>query len=277
MISGKPQIVGLEYKYELVGLRFYFNGASWDIDKPTLKSLSIPHFNISKRLVLKESGDVLITEEEELSGVLAHDASSDGVALARIKMLLSEEGYASQIRGFVLPWQISLQEFMVDESWKVVRVAPRTDEYKNQHELVQPDGTKWRYGWIGSGRDPYKVKQTFHKEQTSFAVFRGMTVPDAALSTYPMLQRVDSVLKKLLQNIRVSSSGEVSVRTQDGSVVTFPATDFPDARYAQRGFVTERGLLRTDLPNFEDSSFHPRELICISLCRALYGARGIRE
>lgn len=256
-------IKGLEYGDALVGLRIELSDGVWDVDNDTLKEVGLTHYDIKDKIRLKLVGDLLISEDEEENGENITDISENQEAKEFLRGKLIEEPWSKMLRGFQMPWKMSLQEFMVDDSWEAIRVE-RTDEYKNQHNLKQPDGTLWRWGWIGSARSPETAKWNFHKEQVRYALHRGDDVADVALVTYPEYVEVKQLIKEFLS--RVSHDGEViHIKVAPNTVRSFNVKDCPDARYAVRDFVSERELIPQDVPDFDKDWFNLREITCIAI------------
>jgi hypothetical protein len=257
---------GLEYRGELVGIRMTTNsGDSWDVGKDVMKEWGMKHFNIEERLELKLHGDLLLSDEEVDTGNHSLDISTNNEIMDSVKQLLTGP-LSGRIKGFQMPWKMSLNEFYMDEGWVPVKVD-RTDEYKNQHYMYMPDGSKWSGGWIGKSPSLEKAKLSFHKKQVYYALHRGANVSDVALDTYPALKEAKHCILEIQNRVRIS--GDTMTVDMNGRQQSFHACDYFNLpRYAQRGFVKDNDLVSPELNNI-DEWFSAVEMTCIALIRAV--------
>lgn len=256
---------GLEYRGELVGLRLITGDTTaWDISKEVLKEWGITHFNIKEKIKLKPYNDLLLSESEAKTGVYAEDISNAPLIKEKAKELILGK-YFELVRGFRLPWQMSLYEFMSDEGW-VVQKVDRTDEHRNQHIIYLPDGSAWTGGWIGSFKSLDNAKAGFHANQVYYALHRGEDVSLVALDTYPALQEAYRLIG-LIQS-RIRASGETLTMEVNGEKKSFKFQDYVGlARYEERSFVKNEGLVDHDIQGIKDTSLTSVEMTCIAITR----------
>lgn len=272
----KVTLWGLTYRGEMVGLRIGINDRVWDIDRDSLKrEFGISHYDIKRKLSLTEHNGVLIPVSDKQYGIKSLDMVEDAEMRPFFEWLLHQNPLVKeQMRGFQLPWNMSLNWFMEDEGWEAIRVV-RNDEYNNQHELRMPDGRKYPGGWIGKARTPYEAKYNFHYEITKQALFRGDFVADAAILTYPDLtewrKRILDIVEGFSRwnNFLVYSHGNKETEIPLDIVIT--------PRYNQRSVVRTYGLLdHVQTAHKQYKSEFPYtllETICVAINHYLYRDR----
>jgi hypothetical protein len=269
IVTDVSSIKGLEYSGELVGLRIFFDNGSWDIGKDDLKGLGLKHFNIADRIKLSLVDELLLSEEEVKTGEYAVDISQDESALFTLRGILDSGEFSESLKGFQLPHQVSLYEFMSDDGW-IPKKVDRRDEYKNQHTLTQPDGRDWQGGWIGSARSLDLAKRGFHFNQVMYALHGGKNVADVAVQTYQHLKEAKDFIELIESRTYIKDNTVVIM--VNGEPKYFDVADFPlTNRVSQRGFVRDNGLIGDDIPDAsKDSWFTAMEMTCIGISKAYY-------
>lgn len=258
----------LKYESRLLGLRFFTSDGAFDAEWDVLRKVGIYNINIDNSLQLKPVGDLLLSDEEASTGVLATDISENIEFLTSISGALQNTRFADDLFRVHKPHEIPLQVFMDDEGWVATKVD-RTDEYKNQHNLTLPDGSKWRGGWIGSAKSPEIAKRNFHKEECMWSIHRGTLVSDEVLAPYSDLMEVKDVLNRILDTISIED-GQIHMRI-GGETKSLPVSEYPlHSRIEERGVVRENNLISDVVESsFKVGHFDPRELTVIALTIAL--------
>lgn len=263
------KIKGLVFRGELLGLRFYLQQGVFDLSNYTLAlDFELTHYNIEDKITLVESEELLVSQEELTCDVVVSELTP--TAIDEISSLLETEEVKTLLKGYQPPHLMSTQNFIQDSGWRPVRVT-RTDEHDGQHEMLQPDGTKWSGGWVGKGRTPEIVKRNFHYDQVKYKIHWGVEVADSALDDYPDLKSARDGIQNLLALLSSQADGELTAPTNDGETYTFPMSAFPESRYSQRAFVANHNLspspfsLGVTLTATPESWFTPNECMCIAI------------
>lgn len=236
------EVKALVFDNALLGLRFTTDEGVLDTDKESLTKEGILNINLPNRADLIPHDNLLITQEELDSGITAKDVSDQHELLRNLIASLDPDLKVT-LTTFQKAYEQSLETFMADENWQPIRVN-RTDEHKNQHHMLQPDGRNYGGGWIGSHRTLEKAKSTFHYEQTLWAIHRGNTVSPEAVKSYPDLKQYTELIDKIKQTIKIENSeNPIVTMLVDNELKSFELSTFKrDPRYELRGFVTENGL-----------------------------------
>lgn len=260
------QVKGIQYKGELLGLRFTIkDGRMFDIGREEIRGLGFRQFRISERVELFEEGDLLVTKEEQDTGVLAEDISENPEGLQWVRVLLNKPEIIKKLGGFQLPYEVSLGAFLNDEDWIPVK-EERTDEYKGQHSIIMPNGKMFPQGWIGKAKSLDQAKRNFHREQTKLALHRGEDVALAAVESYKDLLKSREYILEVEK--RFTFKGNLGTYKHEGYSVQFSLDKYPKPRYEQRAFVKKYGLVAQGInKELTESWFDALEITCIALTR----------
>ncbi|WP_152970838.1 hypothetical protein [Bacillus sp. FJAT-28004] len=96
------------------------------------------------------------------------------------------------------PEEMTLSQFLSDPAW-IAQLDPHAKgESKGMFELIEPDGKKYRGGWIGKFRSPELAKRDFHKDAVYYSIHRGSILSERILADYPkVLTAQRGILAKL--------------------------------------------------------------------------------
>lgn len=262
-----------------VGLRFSLEDRSiLDADRQSLKEQGVFTITLDDKVELKLLDDILVSEEEIEVGVNATDVSNDKEHLAKlIESIHLSEKYP-HLFEFKKPYELTLEDFLADEGW-IPEKENRSDEHKNQHSILMPNGQYWRGGWIGTARSLYDAKKNFHYDQTRWALHRGESVSDEVLESYPHLKQFNDIITEIKQNIKVHYENSETIQVNiDGEERLIPLTSFPKTRLEQRRYVMDNELISKQFESFTSKLpsglFDIRELLVIAFIRTISECTG---
>lgn len=232
-------ITSLSLNGSIIGLRFQTPKGVFDADRESLNKHGIYNLRRPNVEELHSYGDLLMTQEEFQTGLVTEDISDSPKLEKLVSMLKSNQGYQDMFK-ILLPHEQSLEDFL-NSGWQVERVH-RNDEYNGQHYLYLPNGFKYRGGWIGKGRDPYKVLTTFHYEQCYWYMHQGGVCSPSALRAHPDLAQYERILRDMVSHItHYERDGKVTLEVPQttGESIILDGVDYIHLNpYEQRGYFT---------------------------------------
>jgi hypothetical protein len=250
-----------------VGLRFYTSEGVFDASKESLKPFRVLNVLLPNQLNLKLVQDSLVSQEE-LDGLVVTDASDNPKLLEELLFSVSSHVLAT-LQNFTAPVNQTLAVFLSDSNWKAVRVV-RDDEYNGQHNLVQPDGSLWRGGWIGKANSPLQAKALFHYERCLWQTHRGGIPNKEVYAPYDDLVKVIDIIEELQRTFTLENN--TLTLTLNNQFKHVNLSIWPTNVLGQREFVSKHNLVpafKDPITHFDRGNtnviFSSRELIIIAI------------
>lgn len=236
-------MIALSYNDIIIGLRFKTEQGVFDADRASLRKYGVHNLRVEKVEHLRPFGNLLMTEEEFNTDLHTEDISDSPKLESIVKALRQSEKYQYMFR-FLRPYEQDVEELLIS-GW-LPEYQRRSDEYNGQHNLFLPDGSRYRGGWIGKGKNFDIVLRNFHYEQCYWYIHRGGTPSPEAIKTYSDLKRYNDIIEDIKQNIKIEGTkhGErMEVRAYvpltDGTTVKIDGKEFlTQAPYEKRGLFS---------------------------------------
>lgn len=185
--------------------------------------------------------------------------------------------------NFKMPWEMSLDEFMKDDSWKAVHANNK--DSKQAHFMLMPNGVNFPGGWTATGASATSAKRSFHEEQIYWRLRRNASeVSTEAVKAYPNLKQDLENYRKVLNSITVTDdtvSIKVDDETKDINIEDIPndyvgrvglfdnKEDFPLKELGIRSFVDELDLIGKERSNWKTGRWNIREVVGTSIWQKL--------
>ncbi|MGE7828502.1 hypothetical protein [Paenibacillus sp. NPDC093718] len=170
--------------------------------------------------------------------------------------------------------EMTLTEFMMNSKWEAFLDTEATGEGKGNYYMKQPDGSKYRGGWIGKYRSAEQAKKEFHYRQLYWALHGNGYFLEKALASYPKLHQAYKEIQAYRKSVFVSEGDYVRV-CLNGENRFFHIHDCPMfSRVSMRAFVKGHGL--AELNGNMDQTFNPIEIACIAIEQVMEDRIGSR-
>ena len=273
-------ITGLSYQDKIIGLRFKTPSGVFDADRLGLRKHGVFDVDAPDIEKINFYGDLLMTEEEYQNNLQVEDVSDSPKLAELIDSVRNNEDY-SYLFYITKPYEQSQEDFL-GSGWTTERVV-RNDEYNGQHYLYLPDGSRYRGGWVGKGRNEEVVLKNFHYEMCYWQLHAGGVVADEALKTYKDLKKYNDIILDIKQKIkeRTVKNGRytdiiLSLPSAEGTMIEFVYSEYANLpRWSQRELAYKVDLSKLDLDatneTFQnDKHYHGRfieELVIIAIMR----------
>lgn len=141
------------------------------------------------------------------------------------------------IKDFKMPWEMSLAEFMKDESWKAIHSGGTAKETKNAHYMQMPNLEYYPGGNTAYGRTPKVAKQKFHEDTIHWQL---RTDPDLvspkAVETYPKSKMDLANSKKVGELVSVNAEDYTFSIIVNGEKQTRPMKEIPHNYSDKKGY-----------------------------------------
>ena len=273
-------ITGLSYKDKIIGLRFKTQQGVFDADRLGLRKHGVFDVDAPDIEKINFYGNLLMTEDEYQNNLQVEDVSDSPKLAELIDSVRNNEDY-SYLFYIAKPYEQSQEDFL-NSGWVTERVV-RNDEYNGQHYLYLPDGSKYRGGWVGKGRNEEVVLKNFHYEMCYWHLHAGGVVADEALKTYKDLKKYNDIILDIKQKIKERTVKIdrytdliLSLPSAEGTMIEFIYSEYANLpRWAQRELAYKVDLSKLDLDVTNETLQHNKfshgrfieELVIIAIMR----------
>lgn len=163
------------------------------------------------------------------------------------------------------PEQMTLSQFLSDSSWRAELDLKATGESKGMFNMIEPNGGKYRGGWIGKFRNEDLAKRDFHKNAVYYSIHRGGFLSEHVLSDYPKLLMAQRGIQKKIDNIHLLSGTHFRVRVENVDRYAH-LLDVPlYSRVCMREFVWNHRFLIDGTSRFGNNPIDEVEQMAIAL------------
>jgi ddrB-like ParB superfamily domain/P-loop containing NTP hydrolase pore-1/Large polyvalent protein associated domain 38/C-terminal domain on Strawberry notch homologue/N-6 DNA Methylase len=181
--------------------------------------------------------------------------------------------------SYKMPWQLSKDAFMADESWKAEHAGSK--EKKKAHYIIKPDGKRYSGGWDAHGNSLKQAKESFHAEQLYWHLRANVEdVSAEAVKSYPDLSLDYKNFKEAKKAVTVDAENLTFTVKTDGKSQTFKIKDYPtdlvslSEEGGSRTFVAKHKLVGTQRGKWKKGRWDIQEVVVNAIYQKINDVMG---